>query len=333
MSTASAAPSTCAACGEAASTTLKLKKCTACAAVAYCGRACQVSHWKQHKLGCQDSIAMRVAAALRETGHATLQQASSRGDLAAVRILSTAGANFGMGDARGNLPIHAAAERGRSEVVRYLATRTPKNLIDSPNNDGLSPLMLAAADTIDAESVLRGILGRAAIYRHPRQDNRETVRVLARLGCDLTRRTQYGETARHIAHRSAGGTVMATERTSEAQPMTGADRLLTDIESAGGWRQYVTAQRMAYVRIRHTVSKTYKVLYEGHDDRELFHFVFGRNRVAEPKKAWAKKRSAKQRAALRKKPTSKKPAAAGDPKQPLLVLPWELFIELCKWLE
>ena len=36
---------------------------------------------------------------------------------------------------------------------------------------------------------------------------------------------------------------------------------------------------MAYVRIRHEVSKTYKVLGEGHDDRELLHFLFGRNRV------------------------------------------------------
>ena len=34
---------------------------------------------------------------------------------------------------------------------------------------------------------------------------------------------------------------------------------------------------MAYVRIRHEVSKTYAVLDEGHDDRELLHFVFGRN--------------------------------------------------------
>ena len=36
---------------------------------------------------------------------------------------------------------------------------------------------------------------------------------------------------------------------------------------------------MAYVRIRHEVSKTYAVLEEGHDDRELLHFLFGRNRA------------------------------------------------------
>ena len=36
---------------------------------------------------------------------------------------------------------------------------------------------------------------------------------------------------------------------------------------------------MAYVRIRHEVSKTYAVLDEGHDDRALLHFLFGRNRA------------------------------------------------------
>ena len=56
-------------------------------------------------------------------------------------------------------------------------------------------------------------------------------------------------------------------------------RLLSDIDSAGGWRPYAAACRMAYVRIRHEVSKTYAVLEEGHDDRALLHLVFGRNRA------------------------------------------------------
>ena len=42
--------------------------------------------------------------------------------------------------------------------------------------------------------------------------------------------------------------------------------LLSDIASAGGWRPYAAARRMAYVRIRHEVSKTYAVLDEGHED-------------------------------------------------------------------
>jgi len=47
-----------------------------------------------------------------------------------------------------------------------------------------------------------------------------------------------------------------------------------------GREWYVAARRMAYVRIRHEVSKTYAVLDESHEDRALLHFVFGRNRTA-----------------------------------------------------
>ena len=50
---------------------------------------------------------------------------------------------------------------------------------------------------------------------------------------------------------------------------------------AGGWRAYVAARRMAYVRIRHEVSKTYAVLPKTKKLRKLralLHFVFGRNR-------------------------------------------------------
>ena len=63
----------------------------------------------------------------------------------------------------------------------------------------------------------------------------------------------------------------------EGHPETA--RLLSDIDSAGGWRPYAAACRMAYVRIRHEVSKTHAVLDEGHDDRALLHLVFGRNRA------------------------------------------------------
>ena len=87
------------------------------------------------------------------------------------------------------------------------------------------------------------------------------VRHLARLGCSLSHKSANGYTAldiaRHFEHHDTA-------------------RLLCDIDSAGGWRPYAL---MAYVRIRHEVSKTYAVLDEGHDDRELLHLVFGRNRA------------------------------------------------------
>ena len=89
---------------------------------------------------------------------------------------------------------------------------------------------------------------------------------LARLGCSLSRKST-----------SSGRTALDWAR-DRGHPDTA--RLLSDIDSAGGWRPYAAACRMAYVRIRHEVSKTYAVLDEGHDDRALLHFLFGRNRAA-----------------------------------------------------
>lgn len=39
----------CAGCGVQQGPTVKLSLCSTCLAVAYCGKACQVAHWKQHK--------------------------------------------------------------------------------------------------------------------------------------------------------------------------------------------------------------------------------------------------------------------------------------------
>ena len=51
----------CASCGIAANNDIKLKKCTACYLVRYCGVKCQKDHWKEHKKECK-----RRAAELRE---------------------------------------------------------------------------------------------------------------------------------------------------------------------------------------------------------------------------------------------------------------------------
>ena len=97
-------------------------------------------------------------------------------------------------------------------------------------------------------------------------------------------------------------------------------KLLSDIIMAGGWRPYAAACRMAYVRIRHEVSKTYAVLDEGHDDRALLHLVFGRNRVtvgaAEPT-------------------TPPEEAAEDGSEKPkaMQVLPDDVFALVCRMLE
>ena len=93
------------------------------------------------------------------------------------------------------------------------------------------------------------------------------VRYLALLGCSLSQKeTKYGDTALDWArHYNQHDTA----------------RLISDIESAGGWRPYAATRRMAYVRIRHEVSKTYAMLPKTKKLRKLralLHFVFGRNR-------------------------------------------------------
>ena len=73
----------------------------------------------------------------------------------------------------------------------------------------------------------------------------QVVRQLARLGCSLYRRDMFGWAARDYARQEGHHDVVL---------------LLTDLYWAGGWRLYAAARRMPYVRIRHEVSKTYKVL-------------------------------------------------------------------------
>ena len=116
-----------------------------------------------------------------------------------------------------------AACRDRLDIVRYVAKKAPE-LIDMPNQYNEAPIMLASG------------MGMTLVVRH-----------LARLGCSLSRKNKYGFTALDIA-RDQGHHETA--------------RLLSDVDSAGGWRLYAAACRMAYVRIRHEVSKTYAVLEE-----------------------------------------------------------------------
>ena len=272
MSTApTPAPSACAACGEAASATLTLRECTHCRSVAYCGRACQRSHRRQHSRRCKQLKAERLFA------EQTTRRPPRFQDMAAVRASVSAGADveavdehdgativFGAAqcgrldvlvflveergaslrarDLNGESVMHRAARHGHSDVVRYVAKRAPE-LLNVADLNGLTPLMAA--------SQYGGVQGTA-------------VEELTRLGCDLALRNDYGNTARDWArHNDHHDTA----------------RLLSDIDAAGGWRPYAAACRMAYVRIRHEVSKTYAVLDEGHDDRALLHFLFGRNRA------------------------------------------------------
>ncbi|EJK59812.1 hypothetical protein THAOC_19922 [Thalassiosira oceanica] len=63
----------CANCGTTASNTVKLKNCTACRLVKYCGVDCQWAHRKQHKKACKQRAAELKDEQLYSQGHERLE--------------------------------------------------------------------------------------------------------------------------------------------------------------------------------------------------------------------------------------------------------------------
>ena len=59
----------CANCGKLASDNIKLKDCTACRLVKYCGVDCQQAHRKQHKKACKQRAAKLKDEKLYNQGH------------------------------------------------------------------------------------------------------------------------------------------------------------------------------------------------------------------------------------------------------------------------
>ena len=170
MSTTTAAPSTCAACGEAASATLKLQTCTACRSVAYCGRDCQLAHWRQHKRRCKEikaaqsaEVAGRMVAAVVDRdlaglkqlivseGGATLDAFGAEGATALltaaymglvdfVVVLADNGASLDLAYGDGRTPMFVAAQQGHLEVVLLLADKGAN--LDLANKDGATPVYM-----------------------------------------------------------------------------------------------------------------------------------------------------------------------------------------------
>ena len=61
----------CANCGKHGSDIVKLKNCTACHLVKYCGVDCQRAHRKQHKKACKQRAAELKDEQLYSQGHET----------------------------------------------------------------------------------------------------------------------------------------------------------------------------------------------------------------------------------------------------------------------
>ena len=64
---------TCANCGKEAGDTVRLKNCTACRLVKYCGVDCQRAHRKQHKMACKKRAAELKDEKLYSQGHERLE--------------------------------------------------------------------------------------------------------------------------------------------------------------------------------------------------------------------------------------------------------------------
>jgi len=95
------------------------------------------------------------------------------------------------------------------------------------------------------------------------EGNLDIVYYLARHGADLARRADDGRSALDQAGRR-GQTTTVT--------------LLEEVQSAGGWRDYIARLRLPYCLIRHEVSRTGLVCPANEDEpgqQGLYHFVFG----------------------------------------------------------
>ena len=154
-----------------------------------------------------------------------------------------------------------AAWTGDLDALRHLHDEKAVDL-DVPDAAGVTALLIAAD------------------HGHTR-----LVKYLLRQGADPRRQFEEhtaAELAADAAEQEAERRGDGTESLSDVARRQGHEktiRLLDIVEASGGWREYTAGLRLPYARIRHKVGKTYAVLDEGHEDRELLHFVFGKNGV------------------------------------------------------
>ena len=159
-----------------------------------------------------------------------------------IYLVEACGASLAVTDKFGMGPSHYAADHGVVHILKYLAEKSP-SLLDEPENTGTSPMMIAAYS------------GRS-----------DVIRFLARRGCSLSGQNDAGQTALDLAvHASQSESV----------------QLLQDIDTAGGWPEYVAGCRMAYAFIRHEVSRSFRILPGSNKDCKVLHFLFGKNKVGE----------------------------------------------------
>ena len=225
--------------------------CGACMSAAYCSPSCQTHHWPEHEPRCRAHVALALADVLAATGHDSVFAAAAAGDIETVRAAMGMQANVEAVEASNGWTVVYGPTCGHLDVLVYLVEECGASL-SHVSNDGILPLHAAAA------------YGSLEIVRYVAKKTPKHIEAGARGGSPFSWTSANGMTALDWALANGHQDVA---------------RLLEDIESAGGWRGYVATLRMQYVLLRHEVSRTHAVLDEGHDDRELLHLVFGRNRA------------------------------------------------------
>lgn len=183
-----------------------------------------------------------------------------------VLLLADGGADLNQTGIDGATAVQFAAENGCMDVLRVL--RKNKARLDQPDDFGDTPLYGAA---------YYGHLGAVAF--------------LARHGADTNHVDESGHNALYHAREHKFWPIAA---------------LLSAVESAGSWREWVALRRMPYCLIRHHVSRTGTVCPEDEWDRGLLHFLFGGSDHFTADDGPSTRTRSKK-----KKTTTTRPAAAG----------------------
>ena len=234
--------------------------------------------------------------------------AAGRGHVGVLKWLSEQGADLNPARNDGVSPLHIAARSGRVDALRFLAGKVA-DINQQAGPLGYSAVYNAAhcgqLDALRALADLGADLDMATADEEPQTPamccvivgDTETLRVLADLGADIHAAGFDGDTlmgeAAAFGHLAIVllllrlGCDASVEDSDANTPLDLAIEerkfdvafLLENVATAGGWRKYVAARRMAYVRIRHQVSDTYKTAKGPKKLVALLHFLFGKNRV------------------------------------------------------
>jgi ankyrin repeat protein len=247
-----------------------------------------------------------LAKALVTSGYESLLHAAGYGDLPAVRLLVSAGARPGgarsadeLADAaddqdRDFTPLLVSAAQGFLEVCKYLVEQGAP--VDRARRKGCTPLYIASqqghlgvVEYLESQGadIDKANDSATPVYIAAQNGFYDVVRFLVDKGADFKQPESRGLTPMWIAVDQGHfdivlllarkGARLTRRRNKSAVDGDAVSALIEGIERAGGWSEYVAERRMPHLLIRHRVGEAYATLPVGHSERELYHFMYGRN--------------------------------------------------------